>query len=85
MKSIGSKIIVKLRTGDDVLTEKVGDFTVKVGAGQYEVVSVVSVGSEIKDLSEGDEIYILPHSGYEWSKDGVTYRTISIADIIAVV
>ena len=71
MKAIGSKIIVKLHKKDEALTEKIGDFTVPVGAGQYETVTVVSVGSEVKDLNSGEEILMYPSAGYAWSKDGV--------------
>ena len=84
MKAIGSKIIVKTKSGDEVLTEKIGDFTVPAGAGQYEIADVVSVGSDIKDLSVGDEVLIYPKAGYAWSRDGKDFRTISIADVVAV-
>lgn len=87
MKVIGNKILIKLKKSDE-LVEKVGTFTVPVGAGEYEVATVLGIGEELRsknEIKEGDTIYIYIGSGKEFTREGEKYRVITPNEVIVIV
>ncbi|MBP3732186.1 MAG: hypothetical protein J6I84_02960 [Bacilli bacterium] len=85
MKVIESKILIKPLGKSDGAVEKFGGFEVPVGAGQYESGKVISVGSKVEGVSEGDTIYYYPGAGKEFNHEGQTYRVITTPEVIVVV
>lgn len=85
MKAIDSKILVKEEKQQDLaLTERLGGFQIPVGAGEFGVYKVLSVGEKVTSLKEGDVVYTYQNPGKEFKHEGKTYRVISIPDIIVV-
>ncbi len=66
-------------------TEKVGSLSVPVGAGEFEVAKVISVGPKVEGVSVDDTVYIYIGAGKEFSHEGTKYRTITTSEVIAVV
>lgn len=46
--------------------------------------TVIGIGSEVKDIKEGDVVLYLPRSGVEMKKDNGTWRFLKEEEIIAV-
>lgn len=86
MKVIGNKILLKVKRADE-LVEKIGGFQVPVGAGEFEVASVLSIGSELKEkgeISENDTVYIYKGAGKEFTHESQKYRVITPNEVIVV-
>jgi co-chaperonin GroES (HSP10) len=86
MKVIGNKILIKVKKSSE-LVEKVGGLSVPVGAGEFEVATVLSVGNEIKEkgeIKEGDTIYLYTSSGKEFTHESERYRVITPNEVIVV-
>lgn len=86
MKVIGSKILLRVRKNDEVV-EKIGNFVVPTGAGEYEVAEVLGVGKEIEEKGEikvGDTVYIYLGAGKDFTSEGQKYRVIAPNEVIVV-
>ena len=84
MKAIGNKILLKIKRADE-LVEKVGGFQVPVGAGEFEVGTILSLGKEIQEkgeLKENDTVYIYKGSGKDFTHENQKYRVITPNEII---
>lgn len=85
MKVLDSKILIKPKSkNDDGLVEKFGNFEVPVGAGEYSVAEVISVGEKIEGVKTGDTVYYYPNAGKELTIDGVKYRVITSSEVLVV-
>jgi len=83
MKVIDSKILIRVKKGD-AATERFGGFEVPVGAGEFEIGEVLSVGEKVVGLAEGDTIYFYKGSGKEFTHEGQKYRVITIPEVIVI-
>jgi co-chaperonin GroES (HSP10) len=82
MKVIDSKILIKVKK--EGATEKFGGFEVPIGAGEFEVGEVISVGEKVTGVSPGDTIYFYMGSGKEFTHESIKYRVITIPEVIVV-
>lgn len=84
MKVLGSKILIK--PDKDGVVEKYGGLTVPVGAGEYSVAKVVSIGEELKDctINPGDTVYYYQNAGKEITVEGEKYRVITSSEVLVV-
>jgi co-chaperonin GroES (HSP10) len=86
MKTVDVKILVKHEElKDSRLSEKLGGFELPAGAGEYDTYRVISVGENVtSSLKEGDLIATYPKAGHEITVEGVSYRVITLSDILLV-
>lgn len=85
MKVIDSKVLVQVEK-DNACTQKVGSLSVPVGAGEFEVATVLGLGEKVDPevLKEGDKIYIYTGSGKKFTHEMKEYRVITLNEIIVV-
>jgi len=83
MKVLDSKVLIKPKS--EGLVEKIGNFEVPVGAGEYAVAEVVAVGDKIENVKSGDTVYYYPNAGKELTIDGEKYRVITSSEVLVVV
>lgn len=84
MLVLESKILLKVQRGEAAV-EKIGGMVVPVGAGQYSVGQVISVGPKVEGgIKEGDTVYYYPNSGKELTIKDEVYRVISSAEVLVV-
>jgi len=84
MLVLESKILLKVKRGEEA-TEKFGGFEVPVGAGEYSVGTVVSIGPKVEgNIKEGDTVYYYLNAGKEITIEGEKYRVVSSAEILVV-
>jgi co-chaperonin GroES (HSP10) len=86
MKAIGVRILLKVeKKCDNTCMEKIGEFSVPVDPKMaYWQGEVLSVGSEVTEVKEGDKVLIYPEAGKEFVKDGEIYRVITTSEVIVV-
>ncbi len=82
MKAIESRILVRVLKGGP--TEKIGNFELPSDPSGIEKAEVLSVGSKVEEVHEGDQIYIYQGAGKEFVQDGKKYRVISSSEVIVV-
>lgn len=85
MKVIDSKVLVQVEK-DTACTQKVGSFSVPVGAGEFEIATVLGIGEKVDPsvLKEGDKIYIYTGAGKKFNHEMKEYRVITLNEIIVV-
>lgn len=85
MKVIDSKVLVQVEK-ETACTQKVGSLSVPVGAGEFEIATVLGVGEKVDSeiLKEGDRIYIYPGVGKKFTHEMKEYRVITLNEIIVV-
>ena len=88
MKIIANKILVKDPTEDKkeisskggiLLQEKIADRHAPLE------VEVALIGEGVTEVSVGDTIVIPAHTGYSFSREGVSYRLVEEADILCII
>jgi len=83
MKVLDSRVLVQVDKKG--YTQKIGEFEVTVGAGEYEVAKVVAVGPKVEgEIHEGDTVYLYTGAGKEITVDGGKFRVITSSEVIVV-
>ena len=83
MNVLESKILIKPK--DDEAKEKIGSFEVPVGAGEYCVAEVVSIGPKVEGRIEpGNTIYYYPNAGKQLTIKGEKFRVITTSEVLVV-
>lgn len=82
MKAVESRVLVEVLKGGP--TEKIGSFELPSDPNGIEKGKVISVGSKVVDVNEGDEVYMYQGAGKEFIQDGKKYRVITLSEIIVV-
>lgn len=83
MKVLDGRILVQVNK--EAYTQKIGEFQVAVGAGEYQVANVVAVGPRVEgDIKEGDTIYMYQNAGKEFTHEGQKYRVLTSNEVIVV-
>jgi co-chaperonin GroES (HSP10) len=82
MKAVDSRVLVEVLKGGP--TEKIGTFELPTDPSGIEKGKVISVGSKVVDVQEGDEVYMYQGAGKEFIQDGKKYRVVSLNEIIVV-
>ncbi len=82
MRVLDSKLLIKPKT--EGVVEKIGNFEVPVGAGEYAVAEVVSVGDKIEGVKPGDTVYYYPNAGKELTIKNEKYRVITNSEVLVV-
>jgi co-chaperonin GroES (HSP10) len=84
MEVLESKLLIKPKRGDEAV-EKIGKFEVPVGAGEYEVAEVISIGPKVEGgIKVGDTVYYYPNAGKELTISGQKYRVITSSEVLVV-
>jgi co-chaperonin GroES (HSP10) len=84
MKVLESKILIQPVKKDEAV-EKYGGFEVPVGAGEYSVAKVISIGPKVEgNIKEGDTVYYYPNSGKEITVTDGKYRVITSSEVLVV-
>lgn len=85
MNVLESRILIKIERADKAV-EKIGEFVVPVGAGEFDVAIVEAIGPKVEgNINVGDTVYYYPNSGKEFTKNGQKYRVISSSEVIVVI
>lgn len=83
MKVIKSNILCR-EIKSESPTTKIGGFVVPNDQKDYMEAEVMSVGEEVKEIKEGDRIYIYPNAGKKIDVHGENYRIINVSEVIIV-
>lgn len=83
MKVLDSRILVQPVKSDEAV-EKIGEFKIQVGLGEFEIAKVIAVGPKTEGVVEGETVYIYTGAGKKFSKDGVEYRVVTTSEVIVV-
>jgi len=85
MKAIGKNIIIKKEKqgvsktkGGLLLTEKVREDL------RYNKAQVISIGSEVVGIKNGDQIFYDRHAGHDVEYNKELFQVISLADVVIV-
>lgn len=85
MKAIDSKIlVVEEKRQDERLKERLGGFEIPMGAGEFEVYKVLSVGEKVESVKEGEVVITYPNPGHKFRFEDANYKVISVSDILVV-
>jgi len=85
MNVLESRILIKIERADKAV-EKIGEFVVPVGAGEFDVAIVEAIGPKVEgNINVGDTVYYYPNAGKEFTKNGQKYRVISSSEVIVVI
>lgn len=82
MKAVESRVLVEVLKGGP--TEKIGSFELPTDPNGIEKGKVISVGSKVVDVKEGDEVYMYQNAGKEFIQEGKKYRVVTLSEIIVV-
>lgn len=86
MKIIANKILVKDPTEDKKEISSKGGILLQEKIDRHAPleVEVALIGEGVTEVSVGDTIVIPAHTGYSFSREGVSYRLVEEADILCI-